>query len=184
MNLTEATMLALQNKLEEVKVNEKLNKKTENKLIEENEKTVQDKLYGEVSRRYDNLDDLCKRLEEPPYKIYAEDYIDLQAILDVYDGVVLDENREVRGELNKKTEDKEQTDTNIADTFRNYNAFKNNFGDIIIVKSKYDNEYYFYKTDEDFKNNNYFNHTPSKDYVEGWLYGAVQANNKVVSSIR
>ena len=89
-----------------------------------------------------------------------------------------------RYDTEKKTESKEQTNTNIADTFRNYNAFKNNFGDIIIIKSKYNKEYYFYKTEEDFKNDNYFNHTPSKDYVEGWLYGAVQANNSVVRSIK
>lgn len=89
-----------------------------------------------------------------------------------------------RYDTEKKTEDKEQTNTNIADTFRNYNAFKNNFGDIIIIKSKYNKEYYFYRTEEDFKNDNYFNHTPSKDYVEGWLYGAVQANNSVVRSIK
>ena len=60
-----------------------------------------------------------------------------------------------RYDTEKKTESKEQTNTNIADTFRNYNAFKNNFGDIIIIKSKYNKEYYFYKTEEDFKNDNY-----------------------------
>lgn len=88
---------------------------------------------------------------------------------------------------NKKEESKLVEDSdieNIADTFKYYNAFRNNFGDIVIVKSKYNNLYYFYRNEEDAKaGENYFNYAPNADFVEGWLYGAVQANNKVVIPI-
>ena len=73
---------------------------------------------------------------------------------------------------------------NLATTFNNYKAFQNNFGDIYIVKSSYDNLYYFFRNEKDAKiGSEYFNYCDSKDYVEGWLYGAVQANNNVFGNL-
>lgn len=67
----------------------------ESKKIEADELSVKDRLYNEVARRYKNLDDLCKRLGDENPKIYEEDKVNLQAILDVFDGVVLDEGKKV-----------------------------------------------------------------------------------------
>lgn len=59
---------------------------------EEQEK--KDKLYNEISRRYNNLDNMCKRLqnEENGIKFESEeqDGLDLCAILDTFDGSYLE----------------------------------------------------------------------------------------------
>lgn len=70
---------------------------------------------------------------------------------------------------------------NIADTFKNYKAFENNFGPIVIVK---DGKHFLIYRPDAASDSEYINHADSKDYIEGWLYGMVQANNKIVKSIR
>ena len=70
---------------------------------------------------------------------------------------------------------------NIADTFKNYKAFENNFGPIVIVK---DGKHFLIYRPDAASDSEYINHAYSKDYIEGWLYGMVQANNKIVKSIR
>lgn len=69
--------------------------------------------------------------------------------------------------------------TNIADTFINYRAYKNNFGPLVIVKQ---GKYYLIFKDGAKNYDEYIQECPSKDYVEGWLYGAVQCKNKIMEN--
>lgn len=69
---------------------------------------------------------------------------------------------------------------NIATTFKNYSAFKANFGPIIIVKIN--KQYYVYKLDA-VNSQDYKYQTDNADNIEGWLCGAVQANNGIFKDI-
>ena len=67
----------------------------------------------------------------------------------------------------------------------NLNAYKANFGDIKIEGSEKEGYYIFVpngKTGE-FRED-YIQYCYNIDYLNGWLYGAVQANNKIMKSIR
>lgn len=71
------------------------------------------------------------------------------------------------------------TGENIADTFKNYKAFLNNFGPITIIKRE--SNFYVYKQDAA-DDNDYKYYTDSRDNIEGWLYGAVQVANGIFKS--
>lgn len=64
---------------------------------------------------------------------------------------------------------------NIAEEFSNYRAFAANFEPLVIVKIGRD--YLVYNEDAE-TSNDYIHAAQSRDYIEGWLYGAVQAKNK------
>lgn len=81
---------------------------------------------------------------------------------------------------NESTEIKELDGVNVTNTFKNYPAFKNNFGEIKIIKNSYDKLFYVYKNDAE-NAKEYIQNSNSKDYIEGWLYGAVQAANNVIT---
>lgn len=66
---------------------------------------------------------------------------------------------------------------NIANTFEYYSAYEANFKPLIIIKM--DKTYYIYKSDSK-SYNDYIDYSNSKDYIEGWLHGAVKVKNKVV----
>lgn len=66
---------------------------------------------------------------------------------------------------------------NIASTFEYYSAYEANFKPLIIIKM--DKTYYIYKSDAK-SYNDYIDYSNSKDYIEGWLHGAVKVKNKVV----
>ena len=66
---------------------------------------------------------------------------------------------------------------NIANTFEYYSAYEANFKPLIIIKI--DKTYYIYKSDSK-SYNDYIDYSNSKDYIEGWLHGAVKVKNKVV----
>lgn len=70
-------------------------------------------------------------------------------------------------------------DNDVTNEFEFIKPFENNFGKIKIVKQG--KEYLIYrddaKSDED-----YIDHG-NKDYIEGWLHGAVKANNKVITPL-
>lgn len=66
---------------------------------------------------------------------------------------------------------------NIASTFEYYDAYAANFKPLIIIKM--DKTYYIYKSDAK-SYNDYIDYSNSKDYIEGWLHGAVKVKNKVV----
>lgn len=64
----------------------------------------------------------------------------------------------------------------ISDDFVSYKSFAENFGDLVIIKSPYDKNYYVFNAEKlDFAEYIFF--TSSAASLEGWLYGAVQANN-------
>ena len=65
---------------------------------------------------------------------------------------------------------------NLADQFQNYKAFESSFGPVVIVKIN--NEFLVFKADAT-NYDQYIYHTSSKDNIEGWLYGAVQAKNNI-----
>lgn len=70
---------------------------------------------------------------------------------------------------------------NIVDKFEYYNAYKANFGPLVIVKVN--KIYYIFKADaKDY--NDYIDYTTSKDYIEGWMHGAVKAKNKILESLK
>lgn len=74
------------------------------------------------------------------------------------------------------TLDQFDTSKNLADSFTNYRAFKNNFKELIIVKSPYNKRFYVFLPGKD----NCVYSADSKDNIEGWLYGAVQAKNNLL----
>ena len=68
---------------------------------------------------------------------------------------------------------------NIANKFEYYNAYKANFGPLVIVKAN--KIYYIFKENaKDY--NSYIDYATSKDYIEGWLHGAVKAKNKILEN--
>ena len=62
----------------------------------------------------------------------------------------------------------------------NYNAYVSNFGTPRIEKENYGKGFYVFTDDSD----RWTQYCYNIDYLNGWLYGCVQANNKVVKSIR
>lgn len=94
-------------------------------------------------------------------------------------------------EENKLAEAEEETEKitikglenfeNEASKFKNYPAYKENFGSLIIVKNN--KIYYIFKeTAKDY--NDYVDYTTSKDYIEGWMMGAIKANNKILENLQ
>lgn len=113
------------------------------------------------------LEEYCAETGESWDDVYCSDIETMEEII-------------MNKEESKKVEAKEPTNENIAETFKNYNAFKANFGEIIIKKSPYDKNYYIFRPDRP-GDNDYIHYASTRDYIEGWLYGAVQANNKVIA---
>ncbi len=71
--------------------------------------------------------------------------------------------------------------------FSNYPAFSANFQDVLIVKPKKTGEYFVYNLENveidaigNYSVNESYIQKGSADYINGWLYGAVQAKMKVV----
>lgn len=69
----------------------------------------------------------------------------------------------------------------VTNDFQMMKAFTSNFGPVKIIKNSYDRNYYIYKADET-DSKNYLDFSKSKDYIEGWLNGAIKAKNNVISS--
>ena len=69
----------------------------------------------------------------------------------------------------------------VAFTFKNYPTFKENFMDIQIVKV---NGYYLVFRPDAVDYNDYKYSADSKDNIEGWLYGMVQAKNKIFENLQ
>lgn len=65
---------------------------------------------------------------------------------------------------------------NVADEFKNYAAYKANFKPLTIVKQGKD--YFVYK--ESANESSDYVQFGSKEYIDGWLYGCVQAKMKIV----
>lgn len=81
----------------------------------------------------------------------------------------------------KKTESNSLDGKDVTNDFQLINAFANNFEPIRVIKNSYDKNYYIYKADET-DSKNYLDFSRSKDYIDGWLSGAIKANNKVIQN--
>ena len=77
-----------------------------------------------------------------------------------------------------KKESLTESKENVADTFKNYSAYASNFKPLRIVKNG--KNYYVYREDDPDKN--HYIQYGNKDFIDGWLYGAVQAKQKIVEN--
>lgn len=66
----------------------------------------------------------------------------------------------------------------------NLNAYKNNFGYLSIEKEDYGNGFYIYTSQERKEQGAYTQYCYNIDYLNGWLYGAVQAVNGIMKRIK
>lgn len=62
----------------------------------------------------------------------------------------------------------------------NLKSFIANFGDVRIEKEDYGKGFYVFSPAD---SSSYVQYCYNIDYLNGWLYGCVQANNKIVKSI-
>lgn len=69
----------------------------------------------------------------------------------------------------------------IKDNLRSY---KNNFDYIHIEKEVCGEGFYVFTSEQRLKEGSWTQFCYNIDYLNGWLYGAVQANNKIMKSIR
>ncbi len=65
----------------------------------------------------------------------------------------------------------------------NLNAYKANFGYIRIEPADYGDGFYIYTDEQRAESGSYTQYCYNIDYLNGWLYGAVQAVNKVMKPI-
>lgn len=68
----------------------------------------------------------------------------------------------------------------IADNLR---AYKANFGYICIKTADYGDGFYVYTDEQRAESGNYTQFCYNIDYLNGWLYGAVQAANNIMRKI-
>lgn len=66
----------------------------------------------------------------------------------------------------------------------NLNAYKNNFDYIHIEKEVCGEGFYVFTSEKRKEQGNWTQFCYNIDYLNGWLYGAVQANNKIMKTIR
>ena len=114
-------------------------------------------------RQLQTIKDYFKEQEEIFYSMYN-------------DGNEITENKKVTEETDSTMDGKD-----ITNEFQFIKAFQSNFEPIKVIKNSYDKNYYIYRADET-NTNNYLDFSKSKDYIEGWLNGAIKAKNNVISS--
>lgn len=66
----------------------------------------------------------------------------------------------------------------------NLRAYKNNFSYIKIVKEDYGKGFYVYTDENRAETGSYTQFCYNIDYLNGWLYGAVQAANKIMKKVQ
>lgn len=66
----------------------------------------------------------------------------------------------------------------------NLRAYKNNFGYIEIEKENYGKGFYVFTSEECKEQGNWTQYCYNIDYLNGWLYGAVQAANGIMKLIK
>ena len=110
-------------------------------------------------------------------------FFDIYKIGDSYYDVLGNEVTEEGKDMNTAMRESKSLDgEDVTNKFKNYKAFEGNFEPIRIVKNSYDKNYKVYRADET-EANNFIYYTDSKDNLEGWLYGAVQAANGVFNKL-
>lgn len=63
----------------------------------------------------------------------------------------------------------------------NYRAYIHNFEKPVIIPDEFEEGFYVYKNKEDYTNERgYVQYCYNIDYLNGWLYGAVQAKCKII----
>lgn len=65
----------------------------------------------------------------------------------------------------------------------NLNAYKANFGYIRIVPEDYGKGFYIYTDEQRADSGSWTQYCYNIDYLNGWLYGAVQAANGIMKAI-
>ncbi len=65
----------------------------------------------------------------------------------------------------------------------NLNAYKANFGYIRIEAADYSEGFYVFTDEQRVESGSWTQYCYNIDYLNGWLYGAVQAANKVMKPI-
>lgn len=65
----------------------------------------------------------------------------------------------------------------------NLRAYLHNFGYIKIEKADYGGGFYVYTDEQRAESGSYTQYCYNIDYLNGWLYGAVQAANKIMKPI-
>lgn len=127
--------------------------------------TIIDKYFSKKysPRQLQTIKDYFKEQEEIFYSMYN-------------DGNEITENKKVTEATDSTMDGKD-----ITNEFQFIKAFQSNFEPIKVIKNSYDKNYYIYRADET-NTNNYLDFSKSKDYIEGWLNGAIKAKNNVISS--
>lgn len=69
---------------------------------------------------------------------------------------------------------------NIHDNLR---AYLTNFGYLKIARADYGRGFYIYTDEQRAESGSYTQYCYSFDYLNGWLYGAVQAVNKIMKPL-
>ena len=64
----------------------------------------------------------------------------------------------------------------------NLRAYKSNFDYIVIEYDSVSKGYYVYTSEERYKDNSWTQYCYNIDYLNGWLYGCVQAINGIMKS--
>lgn len=140
--------------------------------------------WNQYTFQRSNRDDMIKKAIQSSYDRNTNETIAFDEFDDVAYNYIeqnhlddgKEESKEIVEEDTKLTIQGLTNTKNLADQFQNYKAFESTFGPIVIVKV--DNEFLIFNanaTDYD----HYIYHTTSKDNIEGWLYGAVQAKNNI-----
>ena len=65
----------------------------------------------------------------------------------------------------------------------NLTAYKHNFGFIEIVKEDYGKGFYVFTSPERKESGSWTQYCYNIDYLNGWLYGAVQAANGIMKQV-
>ena len=148
---------------------EAIGKKFKNEI---DRKTIQDEIDS-IEMEYDNVYEMDTDSEE-----YENILNELKScILSDFSG-----EEELLNESKKVTESNVE---NVASEFNLYKAFVANFGEIYICKSPYDKMYYIFKNEKDAENGeNYIDFANNEDYIQGWLSGAIKANNGVLKGLQ
>lgn len=76
------------------------------------------------------------------------------------------------------------TNTEKAIIQDNMRAYLNNFGYLHIEREECGKGFYVYTSEQRTLEGSYTQFCYNIDYLNGWLYGCVQASNKVMKSIR
>lgn len=74
----------------------------------------------------------------------------------------------------------ELTTEEFNEISRNLNAYLNNFGYLRITKADAVDSYYVFTDENRYAEGNWTQFCINISYLDGWLYGAVQAVNKIM----